>query len=207
MSESPQSALTRLAATTGDSLSALSRMMGRNPAYLHQYVTRGSPRVLPERERGLLARYFGVAETELGATPREEDGEEVAVPYLDVAASAGGGRHVEGERVRRHVPLGRAALRAAGIAPATASIIDVSGDSMAPTLIDGDWLVVDTASRAIVGGAVHVAMIEDMVAVKRLRRDGALVRVDSDNPAFAPRLLPAGQVRVIGRARLLWRTL
>ena len=51
----PRAALAMLAAARGDSLAALSAMLGRNPAYLQQYVRRGSPRLLGERDRRLLS--------------------------------------------------------------------------------------------------------------------------------------------------------
>lgn len=63
----PQERLIELAGRDGVSLAALSRLIGRNDAYLQQFVHRGSPRQLPERERRLLADYLGVPEHELGA--------------------------------------------------------------------------------------------------------------------------------------------
>lgn len=49
------------------SLAALSRMVGRNAAYLQQFVTRGSPTRLGEDERLCLAKFFNIDERELGA--------------------------------------------------------------------------------------------------------------------------------------------
>lgn len=51
----------------GESLAALSRLVGKNAAYLQQFVTRGSPERLPEDVREKLARYFEVDERLLGA--------------------------------------------------------------------------------------------------------------------------------------------
>jgi hypothetical protein len=42
-------------------------MIGRNAAYLNRFVTRGSPRRLPEEERRHLAIVLNVDERELGA--------------------------------------------------------------------------------------------------------------------------------------------
>lgn len=63
----PRTRLRQLVDANGDSLSALSRMLGRNVAYLQQYIERGTPRLLAERDRRVLARYFGIDERELGA--------------------------------------------------------------------------------------------------------------------------------------------
>ncbi len=59
--------LKRITAEQGASLSDLSRKLGRNQAYLSQYVTRGSPRRLPEDERRHLAMALNVDERLLGA--------------------------------------------------------------------------------------------------------------------------------------------
>ena len=49
-------ALERAAVARGESLAALSRLIGRNAAYLQQFVTRGSPRLLAEAGPRKLAR-------------------------------------------------------------------------------------------------------------------------------------------------------
>ena len=43
-------------------LKSMSIALGRNPAYLHQFIHRGSPRVLPEKLRHRLAALLGVDE-------------------------------------------------------------------------------------------------------------------------------------------------
>ena len=59
--------LVDLAADRGDSLSALSRLIGRNVAYLQQFVYRGTPERLDEADRLVLAQHFQVDERRLGA--------------------------------------------------------------------------------------------------------------------------------------------
>ncbi len=50
----------------GESLASLSRMIGRNDAYLHQFIYRGTPQRLHEDDRLKLAQYFRVSERVLG---------------------------------------------------------------------------------------------------------------------------------------------
>ena len=64
--EEARAALQRLIEDKGEDYSGLSRLLGRNAAYVQQYIKRGSPRRLAEADRRLLARYFGVDETALG---------------------------------------------------------------------------------------------------------------------------------------------
>ena len=59
--------LVALAADRGESLSALSRLSGRNVAYLQQSVHRGIPERLYEVDRLVLAQHFQVDERRLGA--------------------------------------------------------------------------------------------------------------------------------------------
>lgn len=42
-------------------------LVGRNPAYLRQYLRPGTPRRLPEDERRHLAKCLDIDERELGA--------------------------------------------------------------------------------------------------------------------------------------------
>ena len=50
----------------GEDYSSLSRLLGRNAAYIQQFIKRGTPKKLSEDDRRTLARYFGVDERELG---------------------------------------------------------------------------------------------------------------------------------------------
>jgi len=59
--------LRQLAVRHKVSLAELSRVVGRNPAYIHQFLAKGSPERLPEDERLALAMFFGVDERVLGA--------------------------------------------------------------------------------------------------------------------------------------------
>lgn len=197
----PRDRLRDLAAARGDSLSALSAMLGRNAAYLQQFVMRGSPRRLNADDRRRLADYFGVDEVDLGADP----GRRVMVlPRLDVLASAGPGSFVDGEVVLGAEALDPALADRLGLHQGQAAIVRVRGDSMEPGLCDGDLIVVDRARRTPdARGGVYVIRIDDAVMVKRVRRArDALVAV-SDNPAAGP--VPEGTIEVLGRVVWLMR--
>ena len=57
----------------GESLASLSSSLGKNPAYLQQFVKRGSPRILPEEIRYSLARLLSINEAVLGGVERLPD--------------------------------------------------------------------------------------------------------------------------------------
>src|SRR5919112_2731483 len=88
----PRVVLERLCADRGEDFAGLSRMLGRNPAYIQQFVRRGVPKRLGEAERRKLARYFSIAESLLGGPAEDEPvGGLVPVKRTPVRASAGPG--------------------------------------------------------------------------------------------------------------------
>lgn len=189
-----------LADGAGESLAALSRMLGRNAAYLQQYTRRGTPRVLPEEDRRRLAAFFGVDEAELGGRPTAPPS--VRVPRLDIAASAGPGALVDGEVELGADAIDPALARRLGLQPGCGAIIRVRGSSMEPGLCDGDHILVDTGDRAPgVRGGVFVIRIDDAVMVKRVRQAGGALQASSDNSDASP--VPDGPMEVIGR--VVWQ--
>lgn len=208
----PRTILPRLALERGVSLSQLSALIGRNTTYLQQFVRKGSPRKLEEGDRRTLARFFGVDESLLGA-PEEKSrnlagkaprGDFVDVPRLALGASAGMGAVAAEEQAIGAFRFSARWLREQGLDPAMLSAISVTGDSMQPTLRDGDEILVDRAPRALRDG-VHVVRVEDTLLVKRLDtgRPGTIALL-SDNPAYRPMELPQREVQVIGR--VVWKS-
>ena len=205
MTESdPRKALERLIQERGEDYAGLSRLIGRNPAYVQQYIKRGTPKRLAETDRRLLARYFNVSETLLGAPPPEARMRGmVSVNRLDLGASAGPGALGADETVRGVMAFDAQWLRRLGIGDRLKlSLIRVEGDSMAPTLNDGDEILVDggDAGERLRDG-IYVLRVDDALVVKRLSpRPGRLLSVRSDNESY-----PAwpdcdiGAVDVVGR--------
>lgn len=188
-----------LAAERGDSLAALSRMLGRNGNYLQQWIALGSPRTLAERDRRALADYFGVEEAALGGPPARVGWR---APRLDVAASAGPGALNEGDPALGAATVAPELQHALGLTPGKASIIRVSGDSMAPGLADGDELLVDETKRSPdARGGVFVLRLEGELFVKRVRKVRSGLDVTSDNPDAVP--FGPGKPEVVGQ--VVWQ--
>lgn len=199
--DDPKRRLRALAAGRRVSLSALSAMLGRNPAYLQQFVTRGSPRALAPGDRRRLADFFGIDEAELGGTASRGM---FVLPRLDVAASAGPGTWVDGEVMLGAGSLDPVLADRLRLKPGQASIVRVRGDSMEPGLVDGDLIIVDQAQRAPDRrGGLFVLRVDGAVMVKRVRGGPSGMVVTSDNPAAPP--VPPGLREVIGRVVWLMR--
>jgi phage repressor protein C with HTH and peptisase S24 domain len=213
--ENARIALQRLIEERGEDYSGLSRLLGRNAAYVQQYIKRGSPKRLAEQDRKRLARYFGVDEGLLGGEGEAAAADAlrpVSVPLLDVGASAGAGAAVDGERTRAHVAFDPAWLRkVASGGPDGLSIIRVEGDSMLPALADGDEILVDRCDgRQRLRDGIYVLRLEGALMVKRLAFNpvNRNVTISSDNAAYPswPDCDPA-KVELIGRAVWVGRRL
>jgi Peptidase S24-like len=206
----PRAELDRLIRDNGDDYVTLSRLLGRNVAYVQQYIKRGSPKILPEKERHLLARYFGVDERVLGAPVAARGDALRLVPKLAVGASAGAGALAGEETLAGKVGFDEKWLRKIGVDPAQVSLIRVEGDSMQPTLNDGDDIMVDKAAalKAIKDG-VYVLRMDDTLMVKRLVvAKGKKLSVLSDNAAYSSWSdVDASAVQVIGRVVWIGRRL
>ena len=203
-----RSTLAGLAAEAGTSLAWLSRALGRNDAYLQQFVKRGTPRRLDEEDRRWLAAYFNVDERALGGTAAS-DAAMVAVRRIDADAHAGAGGLVEDDRNGGEERIDPRVVARLGVSPAALTMITAHGDSMEPLIHDGDALFVDMADRRLSSRpGIFVIRLDDALLVKRVARIGLEVQVSSDNPA-APLIAPvrADRVAVIGRVVRLARSL
>jgi len=188
MDDDSRRTLQRLIDERGEDYAGLSRLLGRNSAYVQQYMKRGSPKRLAEADRRLLARYFGVDGALLGGPPDESAPGLVPVPRLDIGAAAGAGAYDGDERVRAHIAFDPVWLRRlARGAPEQLSIIRVAGNSMAPTLADGDDILVDRGDRGErLRDGIYVLRADDALVVKRVapHPTAPTISIRSDNPAY-----------------------
>ncbi|MBA3897782.1 MAG: S24 family peptidase, partial [Sphingomonadaceae bacterium] len=201
--------LERLIRERGDDYASLSRLLGRNAAYVQQFIRRGVPRKLDEGDRRTLARYFGVAEEALGGPPPQPGGASrtrgsgfFAVPKLALGASAGPGAVPGDERAQARIGFEAKWLREMSRSPDALSLIRVTGDSMAPTLADGDDILVDRSDAGEqLRDGIYVLRIDDALNVKRIAvTPGRRFTILSDNSAYPPLSdWTPDQVAVIGR--------
>ncbi|MBC7987535.1 MAG: S24 family peptidase, partial [Sphingomonadaceae bacterium] len=125
----------------------------------------------------------------------------------DVLASAGAGALAEEGRVLAEIGLPEKWLRRlASGRPADLSIISVRGDSMAPTLADGDDILVDRADAgARLRDGIYVLRMNDALIVKRVAMSPVARRfaIRSDNPAW-PSWEDCGPGDVEAVGRVVW---
>ncbi|HVL79576.1 MAG TPA: S24 family peptidase [Sphingomicrobium sp.] len=187
----PRHVLEQLCTERGEDFAGLSRMLGRNPAYIQQFVRRGVPRRLKEDERRKLARYFAIPESMLGGPPTGDQDPSglVAVRRSPVRVSAGPGAIPGAESGKPYFGFDERWLKAlTATPPGRLSIIRVEGDSMSPTLNSGDDILVDLEDGPDrLRDGIYVLRVDEAVVVKRLALNPVArrVTVQSDNPAYA----------------------
>lgn len=80
----------------------------------------------------------------------------------------------------------------------TTEAINVSGDSMNPSLKDGDIMFIDKSDTEIRNGEVYIVRVDDEVYVKRLFKVPGKILARSDNAGF-PEFTLDGNFAVLGR--------
>ena len=152
-----------------------------------------------------LARFSAVEGTSFPSKKTEAQilAAMVVVPRYEVRASAGRGALVISEDVSEHFAVGRDWLRRMlpSWAPPNAVVgfLEGGGDSMEPTIRDGDLIMIvqDPEWWVVERGGIFVFTLDhDRLMLKRLQvlMNGDL-SIISDNPAYANETIPMSEVQ------------
>lgn len=153
--------------------------------------------------------------SETGRRGIPEDG----IAQLDVTAGMGGGGMTivspgvpgrsgmtfAAEHVRDYWRIPIEVLMALGLRAGDITIMPVQGDSMSPTLVEGEFVFVDTRHRLPSPDGLYAITDEfGGIVVKRIevigpQDDDTMVRVISDNPRHAARERLLSEMNIIGR--------
>jgi phage repressor protein C with HTH and peptisase S24 domain len=132
----------------------------------------------------------------------------VLLPLLEARAAAGNHGGLRSDHLVDFIAFSESFLKQTlRRTPKNLALLTASGDSMDPTIRDGDLLLVDTSARRIEGSLIYVLAIGGALLVKRidLRRDGSVV-LKSDNPKYAAEEVPAVEtptLEVLGQ--VIWQ--
>lgn len=148
---------------------------------------------VPSNEKiPLLAKLLRKSESWLLTGTGEEtvvvDEDVISIPLLDVRVSAGNGAMLfEDEQVLKKIELDIHWLRSQCrfSHPDKLYALTASGDSMEPTLSNGDFILVDTGIDSIRSDSIYVARVNDCLYVKRFQKTprGTFLMI-SDNPVY-----------------------
>lgn len=197
-------------------LKKASLAIGKNHAYLHQFINRGTPRILPQETRLRLAEYLEIdpdlllptknarEEMSRGHDIRDEDASVILIPEIRVSAQAGGGAEIDREDVRAswYFPSEwlRHELRAQ---PSELRIITIEGDSMEPQLFAGDKVIVDLSRTEPSPPGVFILNDGFGLVAKRIEHipntNPPRVSIVSANAQYQSYERDVPDIRIIGR--------
>lgn len=115
----------------------------------------------------------------------------VCIPLFDVRASCGNGVVCDKGAVCDLIRVNRQWIaRHCGVVNQhSLNILGITGDSMMPTLRDGDFVVIDTSDAQIHTDAMYAYNLDSELFIKRIQRVGRSLRIISDNPIYQPFIL------------------
>ena len=215
--------LLRLLKAKGSTMITASLAMGRNAAYLQQFIHRGTPKILAEDDREILAEHLGCRpellkhgrsyrlSTHAKRPPPPEDAYAAprgysVIPEADVQAVAGaetwnGELRETGEAWLFADSFIRHRLRAD---PGDLWMIEADGDSMEPVLSSGDHFMIDVSRTVSAPPGIFVIWDGIALVAKRIEHvphsDPSRVILKSLNPEYSGHECAAEEVRIVGRA-------
>ena len=84
-------------------------------------------------------------------------------------------------------------------------LLEVRGDSMDPTITDGDAVLIDCSKKQVLAGSMYALRFKNAVMVRRLQPIGAArIKVMSDNKLYDSYEidLETGDIEIIGQ--VIW---
>jgi phage repressor protein C with HTH and peptisase S24 domain len=177
----------------GENLLKASRALGVNPMWLATGAGNMRPGNVP------------VPEPEYPRTPSEK--EYALIPQYSTKGCCGSGYMNEHVEVKGGLAFKRDWLARMGLDESNACVITASGDSMSPTIQDGDVMLLDTSIKPLRTGEMYTILMDEEVIVKRLAKEFGITLLRSDNPnksTYPDISVPPGlQLEIIGR--VAWR--
>jgi phage repressor protein C with HTH and peptisase S24 domain len=121
--------------------------------------------------------------------------------FQDIYASAGGGAE-NYNTDSDYLYVDQSVLEKTGVACKVEAIeaINVLGDSMEPTLHEGNVVLVDRTQQHWKRGGIFVVSTIGGLFIKRLQpKANGTVELISDNPAYPPERIESSDVRILGK--------
>ncbi len=176
----PREALDGLISERGETYASISRLLGRNSAYIQQFIKRGSPARLDQSDIALLALHFDVPVEMLGGKegPTVVQRSIIKVPLLN-----GTGNDSRSQwRLVDAAWLGRLCDQ-----PASVAILPIVGEAMEPTLCNGDEVMISRVrTQESVREGLYAIRGSSEIFVRRIAIDPTKNRLTvlTDHPAY-----------------------
>ncbi|MCL6285580.1 S24 family peptidase [Ruegeria sp. 2012CJ41-6] len=141
------------------------------------------------------------------STFADETADFVPVPRYTVSASGGDGDSYLGDAMDvTFYAFNLQWIKRRNLDPDNLHIVEVKGDGMAPTLSEGDLILVDRAQAEPADGKAFVIRISEELVVKNIQRVGKdTISLVSANMIYPPREIaaddmgPRADIEIVGR--------
>lgn len=154
-----------------------------------------------------MAEYVKVGGDAPGTAPSAEEYE--IIPQYDVTGSCGNGAMIGDVDVKGGLVFRKGWLEGLGANTKALATIYAQGDSMAPTIEDGQVLLVDTTETVPRSSKIYLVCIDGQLYIKRLINmfDGWFLRSDNTDKAIYPDIpISSEQLsRVDIQGRVIWK--
>lgn len=155
---------------------------------------------LNQPQKETLARLFEVTVDDLFKKDLDIKPTSVSIDMLDVTACCGDGNEDVLERVIGSWIMPLEEFQTITFSkPKNIKLIRVKGDSMEPTLKNGDWVMVDTSHIFPDTDGMFVLYMATGLAVKRIQSGLNDIIVRSDNPKYGEIKADLGEIRIVGK--------
>ncbi|MCW8960170.1 MAG: hypothetical protein OQK29_01320 [Ignavibacteriaceae bacterium] len=138
-------------------------------------------------------------------TPEYLTERDIMIPVKDIELSAGNGTSApEFVNTKKELPFDAEWLRKHGLKAKNLMVNYVRGDSMEPTMNDGDSILIDTSRTNIIDRNIYAIVLGGDLKVKRLvQKFNGSIEVISDNPMHETEIISGSDLEylhIIGEA-------
>lgn len=124
----------------------------------------------------------------------------ITIDMIDATACCGDGIDNLPEKVCGHWKLPTAEFKSITSGkPENIKMLRVQGDSMMPTISEGDFVWVDISNNFISSDGIYLIRMATGLAVKRLQSGLTDVVIKSDNSSYSDINASIGEIQIIGR--------
>ena len=120
----------------------------------------------------------------------------VQVPVYGKVSAGNGELLIDDAQILRYIPMAK------GTVPKGAFFLEINGDSMEPTLHDGETALVNPNDIDYIENKIYVSVLHDEGYIKRIVIDENAIMLISDNPKYRPIFVREEEkdyFRIIGR--------
>lgn len=120
----------------------------------------------------------------------------VQVPVYGKVSAGNGELLIDDAQILRYIPMAK------GTVPKGAFFLEINGDSMEPTLHDGETALVNPNDIDYIENKIYVSVLHDEGYIKRVVIDKNAIMLISDNPKYRPIFVREEEkdyFRIIGR--------